>query len=82
MAEERKPDYVLADGREVNFDLTKMKVREWRQFIDDITVEAEDELMERCGGLEKGAISEMNYEEWRAFSKAFYKRIREASDPN
>ena len=82
MADEKKPDVVLADGREITFDLTKMKVKEWRKFIDEVTPEAEDELMERCAGLEPGAVGDFDYVEWRAFTKAFYKCIREAADPN
>jgi hypothetical protein len=82
MADEKKPDVVLSDGRGFTFDLKQMKVKEWRAFIDEVTPEAEDALMERCAGLEPGAIGDMNYDDWRAFSKAFYKRIREAADPN
>lgn len=82
MTDEKKPDVVLSDGREITFDLNKMTVKEWRNFIDEITVEVEDALIERCAGVEPGTIGELGYGEWRAFSKAFYKRIREAADPN
>jgi hypothetical protein len=82
MADEKKPDVVLADGRAITFDLNKMTVKEWRTFIDQITVEAEDELVERCAGVEPGTIGGLGYEDWRAFTKAFYHRIREAADPN
>ena len=82
MTDEKKADVVLTDGREITFDLNKMTVKEWRLFIDNITVEVEDALIERCAGVEPGSIGELGYEEWRAFSKAFYKRIREAADPN
>jgi hypothetical protein len=82
MADEKKPDVVLSDGREFNFDLNKMSVKEWRAFVEEITVESEDELVERCAGAETGMIATLGYEDWRAFTKAFYRRIREASDPN
>lgn len=82
MAEDKKPDVVLSNGLAVTFDLNKMTVKEWRSFIDEVTVEAEDELMERCAGIEPGTIAGLGYEDWRKFAKAFYNCIRGASDPN
>jgi hypothetical protein len=82
MADEKQPDLTLSDGRAITFDLNKMTVKEWRAFIDEITVDTEDELMERCAGVETGTIAALGYEDWRLFAKAFYKRVREASDPN
>jgi hypothetical protein len=71
-------DCTLSDGREVTFDLNRMTVREWRGFLDNVTPEIEDSLIERCAGFGPGEIGELGVDDWKALSSAFYKRI---SDP-
>jgi len=88
MGEEKKPDVVkpavvLSDGREINFDLNAITVGEWRAFVDNITAEAEDVLIEKCADLEKGLVIGLGYGDWQKLTKAFYAQIREPlTNPN
>jgi hypothetical protein len=82
MTEAKKPDAVLSNGQEIGFDLNLMTVREWRTFLDQVSAETEDALIERCAGLEAGAVGELGYDDWQTLTKAFYQRIRGAKDPN
>jgi hypothetical protein len=78
-----KPDLTLSDGREITFDLNKITVSEWRAFVENIQAEVEDDLIERCGALEKGEIAKMGMGDYRLIGKVFYRRIREPlEDPN
>jgi hypothetical protein len=79
---EKKPDCVLTDGREFRFDLNRMTVREWRLFLSESTAEAEDALIEKCAGLEPGALEALGYDDWMIVTSAFYKRIKDARNPN
>jgi hypothetical protein len=77
-----KADCTLSDGQEVRFDLNRMTVREWRTFLGETTAEAEDALIERCAGLTAGAVEALGYDDWMTLTSAFYKRIKEARNPN
>lgn len=80
-----KPDFVLDDGREIIFDLRKLKVKEWRSLFDEgQTAEEEDAILTKCSDqLDDGAISELNYLEWRGLVIAFYEAARRPlANPN
>jgi hypothetical protein len=79
---DKKIDCTLSDGRAVAFDLNRMTVREWRTFLGETSAEAEDGLIERCADLPAGTIEALGFNDWTAITGAFYKRVKEARNPN
>jgi hypothetical protein len=70
---EPQPDFVLKDGTEIDFDLEKVTVEEYRAlFKPGATQEVEDELVARVAGLKKEAFGKMSLKEYKKFVQAFY----------
>ena len=81
--DKKKADLVLSDGREVNFDLTKVTMREWRSmFKDDTPIDKEDEFAAKVGGLTVDEYLDLSLLDNRRFWDAFMKKRREPVDPN
>jgi hypothetical protein len=82
--EERKPDVVLADGREIFFDLNRITVREWRSlFKEDQPTDEEDAILAKAAGIEPAEIEKLGHTDWRRFAGAFFKRAGDPlEDPN
>lgn len=81
--QDNKADYVLKDGREIRFDLSKMSVAEWRSLLDPKqTVENEDLIISKVSGLKPEDLPALGYIEWRRLIKAFFKKAQEPISPN
>jgi hypothetical protein len=73
--EKQAPDVVLADGREVTFDLTKLTIKEYRRLFDKTqTPEEEDVVLARLAGLEAEDVAGLNFIDYHQFIHAFFKR--------
>ena len=81
MAEDKKPDCVLSDGREVFIDLTKVTIAEWRTMFDkDSTTEEGDAILAKCAGLKD--VGKLNVMDYKRVAAAMFKRFREPlADP-
>jgi len=81
--EKKQPDLVLSDGREINFDLRKITIGEYRNlFKPETNVEDEDALMCRVSGLQPEEYMGLSYYDFNRFWSAFHKKRREPIDPN
>lgn len=83
-ADEIKPDVVLSDGKEITFDLRKIKISEYRElFEDNHPYDDEVELMARVSGIDVDAIRDLSLYDhkklWRAFFDVCQQPLR---DPN
>jgi hypothetical protein len=73
--EKQAPDVVLADGREVTFDLTKLTIKEYRRLFDKTqTPEEEDAILSKLAGLEAEDVAELSFIDYHKFINAFFKR--------
>lgn len=77
-------DYILPDGKEITFDLTKMTYGQWLGMFDPKeSDERSDETLCRVAGLEMEEMKAITYPEYRKLLAAFFKRCRSPlSDPN
>lgn len=82
MGDKIKPDVTLPDGRELSFDMDQVTVAEWRKFFEEVNVDVEDAIIERCSGLEPGELAKLGLGSYRKLTKAFYKRVKRDADPN
>jgi len=73
MSEKVTSDLVLSDGRAVNFDLTKLKIKEWREYVrnENPTPEDDDEIIAKTCELTAGEIGDLNFLDYRRLIKAF-----------
>jgi hypothetical protein len=81
--EKRKPDVVLRDGREVFFDLEAISITEYRAMLKPAqTDEEESATLAKVSGLKPEDIDGFSLGEWKRFTKAFFRRAQEPTDPN
>ena len=73
MADKEKSDLILSDGRAINFDLTKLKIKEWRDYVRNESPEPEDddEIIAKTCELTSEEIGELNFLDYRKLIKAF-----------
>lgn len=76
MSAKDKFDLVLTDGRGINFDLTKLKIKEWRDYIRTEKPEPEDDdaIIAITCELTAEEIGELNFLDYRKLVKAFSDR--------
>lgn len=77
-------DFVLNNGKEINFDISKITRKDYKGFFDKtVTEEDDDKKLSRVSGLTVDEIESLEYPEYRRFISAFYKKCREPlADPN
>jgi hypothetical protein len=69
-------DLVLSDGRGINFDLTKLKIREWREYVrtEEPQPEDDDAIIAKTCDLTAEEIGDLNFLDYRRLVKAFSDR--------
>ncbi len=77
-------DFVLSDGQEINFDLSKMTYGQWLGLFDPKEAdEKSTETLARVAGVTVDSLKSLPYTEYKKFFSAFLKKTREPlSDPN
>ena len=75
---------VVLSGREITFDLEKMTIKEFRELFDNNQPDSKgDEVMARVSGMTVEEIEALSFNEYKKFSKAFFKKAKEPlADPN
>jgi len=77
-------DVILSDGREINFDLSRITIREYRRLFD--REQSEDEefaTLAKAAGISEEDVANLSYTDWRRFGQAFFAKAREPlADPN
>jgi hypothetical protein len=77
MTEEKKPDCVLSDGREIFIDLTKVTIQEWRDmFKPEQAEEAGDAVVAKVSGMTMDTLHELNVQDWKLLSKIMFEAFR------
>jgi len=73
MVEKEKSDLILSDGRAINFDLTKLKIKEWRDYVRNESPEPEDDdgIIAKTCELTAEEIGDLNFLDYRRLIKAF-----------
>lgn len=77
-------DVTLSDGREIEFDLSKMTIKEYRALFDPAQPD-EDEFktLSKVTGVEADVLGNMDYITYRRLLTAFFAKAREPlADPN
>ena len=76
MTAKDKHDLVLTDGRGVDFDLTQLKIKEWRAYVRLEKPEPEDDdtIIAKTCDLTSDEIGELNFEDYRRLIKRFSER--------
>lgn len=70
-------DVVLSDGREIELDLYKITLAEYRSLFDKSQDQAvEDELMCRVSGMTVDELHQLAYPDWRKLTTAFFEKSR------
>jgi hypothetical protein len=75
----------LKDGREVEADLSRMTIGEFRAMLNPEQADAEgDAIVARVFGLDPAEMAGLPYTDFRALSEELFERIRNpgASSPN
>ena len=77
-------DITLSDGREIEFDFTKVGYLEIRALTDPEQPDDEgDEIMARAIGWDLKEFQKLNYVDFRKLTQAFWKAaLNPLSDPN
>ena len=77
-------DFEFADGREIDFDLSKISIREYKALFDrDQSDEDEYATLAKVSGVKPGDVEEMPLDDWKRFYKAFItKATTPLADPN
>jgi hypothetical protein len=77
-------DVTLSDGREIDFDLTRITVREYRALFDPKQPQAdEDAAIVKVCGLTPDEYLELSLLDQKVLFKAFIRKAREPlADPN
>jgi len=77
-------DFTLEDGREINFDLMKINVKEYRALFNKRQPEAEETAtLAKVTGLDAKELVELPLLEWKRMTKAFIlKCVQPLADPN
>jgi hypothetical protein len=80
----KAPDFVLADGTEVRFDLKKMTYKQFKGLFDSREAdETSDETLMRVASLDQAQLDDLDYVAYKRLFGAFLKKCREPlSDPN
>ena len=78
MADEKKkkPDVVLSDGREIFVDTTKIKRREWKEYVNSTNADDDDELLSRLAGLSIQEVTDLHLLDWVKLRDGVFERIR------
>jgi hypothetical protein len=79
-----KADYVLADGREIVFDLDKLSMREYRAYCKgSLLNDDDDQVLGRVTGLPAETFGDLPQPEYRRVVTAFLAKAREPlADPS
>ncbi len=77
-------DFEFADGREIDFDLSKISIREYKALFDrDQSDEDEYATLAKVSGVKPGDVEEMPLDDWKRFYKTFItKATTPLEDPN
>ena len=77
-------DFTLNNGKEINFDLTSLTLREYRALFDRKQPQSEeDAIISRVCGLTVDEYQDLPYAEFKRLLAAFFKKTREPiADPN
>ena len=77
-------DFVLSDGREINFDLAKITYGQWLGMFDvKESEERSDETLARVSGMKLKELKKLPLLEYKGLLQALMRRCREPlSDPN
>lgn len=71
-------DFVLSDGREINFDFSKMTWGQWQGIFDaKESEETSDRTIARVSGLEYKDFKKLSYIEARQLMMRFFECARE-----
>lgn len=71
----------LSNGREVQIDLNKISIREYRSLFDkDIPESESDDLVGRAAGMKPGEVTELPFPDWRRLMAAFWKEAKAPLD--
>lgn len=74
-------DVILSDGRQVNIDLSKITLGDWRELIGNDQKKS-DAILCRVTGLTQKELTSMLYLDSRQLFEALFKKAREPlSDP-
>jgi len=76
MSAKEKHDLVLSDGRGVNFDLSLLKIREWREYVRNENPKPEDDdaIIAKTCELTAEEIADLNFVDYRRLIKVFSER--------
>lgn len=70
-------DYVLEDGTEIEFNLSKINVREFRGMLDPKeSVDISDEKLGRCAGLTLEEVQTLPFTDYQGLGAAFFRKSR------
>ena len=77
-------DFEFTDGREIDFDLSKISIREYKALFDrDQSDEDEYATLAKVSGVKPDDVEEMPLDDWKRFYKAFItKATTPLDDPN
>ena len=76
MPEKVEHDLVLTDGRGIDFDLSKLKIKEWREYVRMEKPEPEDDdaIIAKTCELTAEEIGDLSFLDYRRLIKAFSER--------
>jgi len=77
-------DVKLSDGREVEFDLDKITISEYRSLFDITQADDEaDKVYAKCCNLPAKEIGALSFPDFRRLTKGFFEKSREPlADPS
>ena len=77
-------DFEFTDGREIDFDLSKISIGEYKALFDrDQSDEDEYATLAKVSGVEAVDVEAMPLDDWKRFYKAFItKATSPLADPN
>lgn len=76
-------DITLSDGKEINFDLDKITIKEYRGLFETSQDEEDYSTIAKASGLKPEEIAGLSYNDWRRLTRAFFKKASEPlEDPN
>ena len=76
-------DYTTSDGRELNFDLNRVTIKEYRELFKSEDPNAEDQVYAKAAGVDVEELQTLGVEDYRRMVKAFFDKARQPlNDPN
>jgi hypothetical protein len=77
-------DFVFADGREVDFELDRITISEYRALFDPKQDdEIEFKTLAKASGMAWEEVAVMPLGQWQRFYRAFFDKVRNPpDDPN